>query len=97
MTSKEQIIELHTGISIKDWEKNNRYLDIRINNPAFKTPEEWQKIKEVIIYDADGWRFDRKPFDEPISEQEFNARALKSTVMVEIGSKWDKEHPYNSH
>ena len=54
MTSKEQMIELHTGISIKDWERNNQYLDILVKNTEIKTPEEWQKIKEVKIYDPDG-------------------------------------------
>ena len=86
------MIELHTGISIKDWERNNQYLDILVKNPNFKTPEEWQKIKEVKIYDPDGWRTDKKPFDEPISEEEFERRAIDSTVMVNIGSKWHKEH-----
>ena len=56
-----------------------------------KTPAEWQQIKEVTIYDADGWRYDNKNFDEPITSEEFDKRAVESTVMVKIGSKWHNE------
>jgi hypothetical protein len=51
-----------------------------MNNPCH-TPEEWQKITGIIIYDPDGWREDNKNWDDPIDQDEWNRRMIISTVI----------------
>jgi hypothetical protein len=48
--------------------------------PALATPDEWSKRFGIKVWDPDGWRSDGKPWDEPISEDEFERRAAVSTV-----------------
>ena len=48
-------------------------------------PFEWEKETGVTIMDADGWRFGHgelkaKPYDEPITRKEFDARVVWSTT-----------------
>lgn len=51
-----------------------------MTEPVLKTPEEWERLVCVEIRDEDGWRRDGKPFDEPISYDEFMTRMAASTV-----------------
>jgi len=49
-----------------------------------KTSEEWNEIHQHVVMDPDGW--DRKNFkwswyEQRITEDEFNARLSKSTVI----------------
>lgn len=58
--------------------------------PVLKTPAEWLEFfndqpgdnswKNVVILDPDGWRSDGKSFDEPIDLEEFEDRAMSSTI-----------------
>jgi hypothetical protein len=45
-----------------------------------KPPGEWEKLLNVRIIDADGWK-DMKPYNEPISVIEFVHRASYSTIQ----------------
>lgn len=47
-----------------------------------KTPKEWQEETGITILDPDGWRKDKKSFDEPISEDDWNERMKWSTCMI---------------
>lgn len=51
-----------------------------MTEPVLKTPEEWEREYDVVVLDADGWRRDGKPFEEPIDHDEFMSRACASTV-----------------
>jgi hypothetical protein len=44
-----------------------------------KTPEEWSRITDVTILDPDGWRYDGKSWDEPITRKEWSWRWAIST------------------
>lgn len=53
-----------------------------------KTSEEWNKLYNIKILDADGW--DRKNFqyswyEEKITKEEFKDRVLRSTIEIEKG------------
>lgn len=54
-----------------------------------RTPREWGEITGMVVMDPDGWRgsvtwgdatYGPRDFDEPITRQEFDARAMWSTV-----------------
>lgn len=47
-----------------------------------KTPEDWARLKGIVIVDPDGWRDDEnyRRWDEPITEEEFRRRAAVSTI-----------------
>jgi hypothetical protein len=58
-----------------------------MDTKILKTSAEWIKDTNVFIYDPDGW--DRKNFqfsfyEELISEEEFNNRLIRSTVMIKV-------------
>lgn len=45
-----------------------------------KTPAEWARLDDCLILDADGWNGrDPKPFDEPITQAEYEHRRAIST------------------
>jgi hypothetical protein len=45
-----------------------------------RTPTEWANLEDCLILDADGWRGrDAKPFDEPITQAEYERRRVAST------------------
>lgn len=50
---------------------------------VLKTSDEWSRLKNIEVVDPDGW--DRRNFSESwnelISEDEFDARAMISTTM----------------
>ncbi|PTR30603.1 hypothetical protein C8K36_102455 [Rhodococcus sp. OK519] len=46
---------------------------------TLKTPTEWCTEKSIHILDPDGWRYDNKPWDEPLTEDDFLHRAGMST------------------
>lgn len=56
-----------------------------------KTSKEWQALKpDTLVYDPDGW--DRKNFEyswyeELITEEEYDLRVSKSTVLWTNGGK----------
>jgi hypothetical protein len=55
-----------------------------------RTSEDWQKICDVLVYDADGW--DRKNYQfswyqEKITREEFEKRLFRSTVIGSIVNK----------
>lgn len=45
-----------------------------------KTPDEWAAEHDVLILDPDGWRRDGKPWDEPLTEEDFLDRMAQSTI-----------------
>lgn len=45
-----------------------------------RTPQEWCDLLGIEVLDADGWRWDNKPWDEPITEEEFVARSADCTI-----------------
>lgn len=47
-----------------------------------RPPQEWCWIQGVTILDPDGWRWDGKDWDEPITEAEFTERASRSTQWL---------------
>ncbi|HEY3559635.1 MAG TPA: hypothetical protein VGL05_19335 [Kribbella sp.] len=48
--------------------------------PDLRTPTEWAKLEDCLILDADGWNGrDAKPFDEPITQAEYERRRAIST------------------
>ena len=49
-----------------------------------KTPEEWCKLLDVKIMDADGWRMDCKSWDDKISEKEFQQRVCYCTIQISM-------------
>jgi hypothetical protein len=51
-----------------------------MNNLKKRTPAEWEKIKDIKVLDADGWRVDQKNWDDPISEKEWDRRIYISTI-----------------
>jgi hypothetical protein len=57
-----------------------------------KTPSEWEKKHGIRVWDPDGWReaspYGFKPWDEPITEDEFKQRMYISTISG-IGSLHD--------
>lgn len=63
---------------------------------VFKTPDEWCQLMNVVIADADGWRFgiklgdgtnyEPKSWDEKVTEEEFRVRAQYSTVVQGFGA-----------
>lgn len=58
-------------------------------NSFKRTSKEWQALKpDKLVYDPDGW--DRKNFDyswyeELITEEEYDLRVSKSTVLWDNG------------
>jgi len=48
--------------------------------PILRPPSYWEQHCGIEIRDPDGWRIDGKPFDAPISEEEFHRRAALSTA-----------------
>jgi len=50
------------------------------NKVELKTPDEWCKILDIRVLDPDGWREDKKNWNDPISKAEFTKRMLLSTV-----------------
>jgi hypothetical protein len=56
-----------------------------------RTSREWQALKQdILVYDPDGW--DRKNFDyswyeELITEEEYDLRVSKSTILWVNGGK----------
>ena len=51
--------------------------------PAKFTPACWAEAKGIVILDPDGWRLDDAPdWDEPISEYEFDWRAVFCTIRM---------------
>lgn len=48
-----------------------------------KTPTEWEKFTGITIMDPDGWRRDNKPWDDPISQREWEMRMMDSTIMCD--------------
>lgn len=38
-----------------------------------KLPAEWCKDNNIHMMDPDGWRDARKPWDEPVTEREFES------------------------
>ena len=61
------------------------YLDGNLNPGELKTPMEWEQIFRITVYDPDGWRpgcfLGEKSFTEPITAEEFNQRAMQSTIL----------------
>ena len=48
-----------------------------------RKPEVWCRLKNVEILAPDGWRGAYlKPYDEPITEADFDARALLCTLRI---------------
>lgn len=45
-----------------------------------RTPDDWSIDYGVTILDPDGWRRDGQPWDEPITESDFFARMVQSTI-----------------
>lgn len=57
--------------------------DVPPRNQILKTPREWERIYNLIIMDADGWRGKNgRSFDDPINEDEWSERMLVSTIMA---------------
>lgn len=52
------------------------------NGQIKRTPEEWQKIKNLVVLDPDGWRHDNKDFNDPLTEEEWTYRQQRSTCMT---------------
>ena len=51
-----------------------------MNDIKKRTPSEWEQVKGIEVLDPDGWRADRKSWDDPISEKEWEKRISLSTV-----------------
>lgn len=53
------------------------------NRQIKRTPDEWQKILNIVVLDPDGW--DRSNFSvdwvKPLTKQEFKDKASHSTTM----------------
>lgn len=49
------------------------------DGPELATPDAWCKRLSIHVLDPDGWRRDRKPWADPITEDEFRRRAAWST------------------
>lgn len=58
------------------------------------TPSEWMELigAGAILYDYDGWRKggNPKPFNEPISEDEFRSRASVCSMMGALNPKQEE-------
>lgn len=55
-------------------------------NDGLKTPTEWEQEIKIQVLDPDGWRFKHagmkpKPYEEPITKEEFLARITWSTCQ----------------
>lgn len=53
-----------------------------------RTPEEWLNLKHpnLHVIDPDGWRgVNGKPWDQPISEEEFDRRLPWCTIQGSFG------------
>ena len=44
------------------------------------TPDEWSMLDGVVVTDPDGWRYDSKPWVDPITRTEWERRKSISTV-----------------
>lgn len=44
-------------------------------------PKTWEKIYDLVIYDPDGWRTDKKSMKAPICEDEWYNRMVMSTCI----------------
>lgn len=49
--------------------------------PEERTPDEWQTLLGVRIADPDGWRGSDRRWHEPITREEFEFRAARSTTV----------------
>lgn len=52
-----------------------------MGDTILKKPEEWGKILGWRVLDPDGWRKDDKPWEEPITENEYMERLFWSTIQ----------------
>lgn len=50
------------------------------------TPRVWCRIKRIKILDPDGWRNDKKSFNAPLTEDEFDRRMMLSTIEPLVGN-----------
>lgn len=55
--------------------------------PERKTSQEWCDLLGVFVIDADGWREDPGSWDRRITEADFNARLIRSTIMHRTSDK----------
>ena len=44
-------------------------------------PSEWEVIDNIKVLDPDGWRMDNRPWDVPITREEWDRRMLRSTIQ----------------
>lgn len=51
------------------------------DKPIRHLPYKWCQLKKITIVDPDGWREDGKSWNAPITEEEFEKRKERSTIM----------------
>jgi len=44
-------------------------------------PSEWEVIDNIKVLDPDGWRMDNRPWDVPITREEWDRRMSHSTIQ----------------
>lgn len=74
------------GMTPKHGYNRKAYSD-RFPFPERLTSQEWCDRLQVFVIDADGWRDDPQSWGRRITEAEFNARLLKSTIMHRTPNK----------
>jgi hypothetical protein len=55
-----------------------RILDLKLERHK---PSTWEQIDHVIIHDPDGWRYDNKSMNAPLTRQEWLQRMSMSTII----------------